>query len=143
MNPNSPHYQFDPNNIGWLHRRQAAGEEIHKDDIIRLLEADPGNANDPLLQDFLLSALTGKLNGKQGRPPMSTQRLLRYQAAISFYEEGLPKFQRELKDGTRVREKYDLEPSKQFAQMVADEFRLGCSGHAFLNTRTVMKKAQQ
>ena len=70
MNPNSPHYQFDPNNIGWLHRRQAAGEEIHKDDIIRLLEADPGNANDPLLQDFLLSALTGKLNGKQGRPPM-------------------------------------------------------------------------
>ena len=104
MNPNSPHYQFDPNSIGWLHRRHAAGEEIRKDDIIRLLAADPGNANDPLLQDLLLPALTGKLNGKRGRPPMSTERLLRYQAAMSYYEEGLPQFQGELKDGTRVRE---------------------------------------
>ena len=128
---------------GWLHHRHRTGEEIRKDDIIRLLEADPDNANDPLLQDYLLPALTGKLNGKQGRPPMSIERVLRYQAAISYYEEGLPKFQRELKDGTRVREKYDLEPSVQFAQAVADEFHLGCSGHAFLNTRTVMNKARQ
>lgn len=143
MNPNSPDYHFDPTSIGWLHRRHATGEEVRKEDIIRLLEADPNNANDPLLQDFLLPALAGKLNGKRGRPPTSPERLLRYQAAISYYEEGLPKFQRELKDGTRVRKKYDLEPSVQFAQMVADEFRLGCSGHAFLNTRTVMNKARQ
>lgn len=143
MNPNSPHFQFDPNSIGWLHRRHATGEEIRKEDIIRLLEADPDNANDPLLQDFLLPALAGKLNGKRGRPPTSSERLLRYQAAMSFYEEGLAEFQRELKDGTRVREKYDLEPSVQFAQKVADEFHLGCSGHAFLNTKSVMKKALQ
>ena len=109
MNPNSPDYHFDPTRIGWLHRRHATGEEVRKEDIIRLLEADPNNANDPLLQDFLLPALAGKLNGKRGRPPTSPERLLRYQAAISYYEEGLPKFQRELKDGTRVRKKYDLE----------------------------------
>lgn len=143
MNPNSPHYQFDPNSIGWLHRRHARGEEIRKDDIIRLLETDPDNANDPLLQDFLLPALAGKLNGKRGRPPMSSGRMLRYQAAMSLYEERLAEFKRERKDGTRVREPYDVEPSVQVAQTVADEFRLGCSGHAFLNTRTVMKKARQ
>lgn len=143
MNPNSPYYRFDPSSIGWLHRRHAEREEIRKEDIIRLLEADPDNANDPLLQDLLLPALTGKLNGKPGRPPMSTERLLRYEAAISFYEEGLAEFQRELKDGTRVHEKYDPEPSVQFAQKVADEFRLGCSGRAFLNTKSIMKKSRQ
>ncbi len=143
MDPNSPHFQFDPNSIGWLHRRHAAGDEIRKEDIIRLLEADPDNANDPLLQDFLLPALSGKLNGKRGRPPMSTERLLRYQAAMSLYEERLAEFQRERKDGTQVREPYDVEPSVQVAQTVADEFRLGCSGHAFLNTKSIMKKARQ
>ena len=54
MNPNSPHYQFDPNSIGWLHRRHKAKDKILKEDIVRLLEANPENATDPVLQRYLL-----------------------------------------------------------------------------------------
>lgn len=66
MDPESPYHHFDPSSIGWLHRRHAAGDTIRKEDIIRLLDADPSNADDPLLQDYLLPALRGELNGKRG-----------------------------------------------------------------------------
>lgn len=143
MHPDSPYYQFDPSSIGWLHRRHAAGEVIRKDDIIRLLEANPDNADDPLLQDYLAPALKGELNGKPGRPAITAVKLYRYQAAWSFYEERLAQFQRERDDGTRVREPYEEEPSMQVAQEVADEFALGCTGRSFLNRISLMKNAQQ
>lgn len=143
MNKNSLEYLFDPNSIGWLHRLHQKGEPIRKEDIIRLLEADPDNANDPLLQDHLLPALKGKLNGKRGRPPMTLGRWALYLAARFAYEERLPEFQRERKDGTRVRERSEKEPSVQLAQMVADEFKLGCTGRSFLNVISHMKKAEQ
>lgn len=143
MHPESPDYQFDPSSIGWLHRRHAAGEVICKDDIIRLLEADPDNAHDPLLQDYLVPALKGELNGKRGRPAMTPLKLLRYQAARSLYDERLVQFQRERDDGTRVREPYEEEPSVQVAQEVANEFFLGCTGRGFLNRISLMKNAEQ
>lgn len=143
MHPESPYYPFDPSSIGWLHRRHAAGEVIRKDDIIRLLEANPDNADDPLLQDYLVPALKGELNGTPGRPAMTPVKLLRYQAAWSLYEERLAQFQRERDDGSRVRKPYEEEPSVQVAQAVADEFFLGCTGRGFLNRISVMKKPEQ
>ncbi len=143
MHPESPYYEFDPSSINWLHRRHAAGEVIRKDDIIRLLEANPGNADAPLLQDYLVPALKGELNGKRGRPAMTSAKLMRYQAARSLYEERLAQFHRERDDGTRMREPYEEEPSVQVAQEVANAFCLGCTGRGFLNRISVMKKAQQ
>ena len=143
MNPNTIHYMFDPNSIGWLHHRHKERKEIRKEDIIRLLEEDADNVLDPLLQDYLLPALKGELNGKRGRPPLSLGRRVRYYAASMAYEERLAEFQRERDEGVRVREANELEPSIQVAQEVADEFQLGCSGRSLLNVISRMKKAEQ
>ena len=143
MNPNSPDYQFDPNSIGWLHRRHNAKDKILKEDIVRLLEANPDNASDPVLQCYLLPALKGKLKGDRGRPRASMGGIARYWVAWTIYLERLAEFHRELRDGTRVREKYTEEPSIQIADEVAKEFGLRCSGRSFLNKISVMKKAEQ
>ena len=142
MNPNSPDYQFDPNSIGWLHRRHNAKDKILKEDIVRLLEANPDNVSDPVLQRYLLPALKGELKGNRGRPRSSFGRIARYWVAWTIYMERLADFHQELLDGTRARKKYDVEPSIQVADEVAKEFGLRCSGRAFLTRISLMKKAE-
>lgn len=140
MHPNSPYYHYDPDSIGWLHRRHRQGMEICKADIVRLIRVDAAHASDPVLQAYLLPALEDRLNGKRGRPAMTMGKLWRYPAAYDEYVERLAEFHRERKAGKRMREAYDEEPSIQVAQQVADDFRLGCTGRAFLNRISQLKR---
>lgn len=140
MYPESPYYLFDPSSIGWLHRRHAAGEVIRKDDIIRLLEADPDNASDPLLQNYLVPALKGELNGKRGRPPRTFGRKLKLWLASHEYQERLAVYRAGRRGRSNRRNRSDLEPSVVIAGEVAREFRLGCTGRGFLNEISRMKK---
>lgn len=142
MHKTSPYYEFDRGSIGSLYRRHEKGDEILKEDIIALLEADPDNANDPLLQDYLLPALKGELKPKRGRKPDTMERLLRYEAAMLSYDEHLAAFQRDRAEGRRKREPYEREPSIQVAEEVIAEFSLYCSPPSFLNRISIMKKAR-
>ncbi len=140
MSPDSIYYCFDPDSIGWLHRRHRMGIEVRADDIMRLLRVDVAHASDPVLQEYLLPALEGKLNGKRGRPAMTPGKLWRYIAAYGDYVERLGEFRDDRQAGKRVREAYEEEPSLQVAQEVADDFCLGCTGRAFLNRISQLKK---
>ncbi|PKB13522.1 hypothetical protein B0I00_3324 [Novosphingobium kunmingense] len=141
MHKSSPYYEFDRRSIGSLHRRHQKGEEILKEDIIALLEADPDNADDPLLQDYLLPALKGELKPNRGRKPDTMERLLRFQAAMREYDERLAAFQRDRAEGRRKREPYEREPSIQVAEEVIATFSLHCSPPSFLNRISIMRKA--
>ncbi|WP_084690886.1 DNA methyltransferase [Sphingomonas sp. SRS2] len=64
MHHASPHFQFDPSSIGWLHRRNRNGEEVTASDLHRLLIADPTNGADPVMHGYLLDVCTGGLTVK-------------------------------------------------------------------------------
>lgn len=139
MHPDSPHYQFDPTSIGWLHRQDRRGDQIRSDDIMRLLKADSSNAADTVMQKYLLPALEGKLNGKRGRSANPPAKGLRFQAAARTYVELLAEFKRQRKAGERPRKPYEREPSIQMAEQVIEEFHLGLTPHAFFNQFSKLK----
>lgn len=50
MSPDSPHYQFDPESLGWLHRKVKEEDYITPADLARIGQADRSAFTDPVYQ---------------------------------------------------------------------------------------------
>lgn len=90
--PNSPHFQFDPSSVGWLHRRVQQGDAITNEDLACILEANPELVQDAIFRKQVLLALRGELQGVRGRPtrpPLNDRDL----AMLVAYEDLLPRLQ--------------------------------------------------
>lgn len=140
MDKTSPYYLFDPDSIGWLKRLHEKDESVSKADVIRLLEADPDHANDPLLQQYVLKALKGELKGKPGRQTTSIVQGVRFLMAQDEYERLLARINGRRKNVKGARTKYPNELSIRLADAVARKWRLRCSGRSFLNRISLTKK---
>lgn len=138
MNPNSPHYLFDPESIGWLHRKHKKKEPIYKEDIIRLLTVDPSNAADTVLQQYLLPALTDRLNRPRGRPKHDPRYLVRLTMADILIEDRAKEIAVERRRA-RTGEKGRKEPRLQAAEEVARFLNLSIGGRALLNAISAHK----
>jgi len=88
----SPYYNYDPTSIGWLHRRAEGGEEILNADVAQIVEANPALVPDPVLRDYVVRGLAGKLKAKRGRK-RGTARMLRDLYIVALYEDLLPRLQ--------------------------------------------------
>jgi hypothetical protein len=86
MHTNSPHYLFHRDSPGWLIRRSAKGEHISKEDVVRVLKADPTCALHPVVADLMRKALLEELPKKRGRKRGPARRLKELYV-LTIYEE--------------------------------------------------------
>jgi len=86
--PNSPHYQFDPSSVGWLHRRAKEDSQVLNADIVRIIEANPALVPDEILREHIVRGLQKKLKAKRGRK-RTTKRILKEHYIAASYEHRL------------------------------------------------------
>ena len=86
--PNSPHYQFDPASVGWLHRRARNKEQVLDADLIRIVEANPDLVPDVVLRSLIVRGLKNELKAKRGRK-RTTARMLKEAYIAASYEHRL------------------------------------------------------
>lgn len=69
MSPDSPHYQFDPDSVGRLHRKVEKEDFVTPANLAQIGNADRGAFADPVYQEQVLLVLEGRLPARRGRPP--------------------------------------------------------------------------
>lgn len=139
MDPNSPHYLFDPDSIGWLHRRDERGEEVGPADLRRLLQADAANGADPIMVQYLLAHLDGGLARKPGRRSLEPSRANKLMIAEFAIEERAEEIKAERKGIDRNQLRAELEPSVQAAEEIGEWLGLP-KGRTLLNLISARKK---
>ena len=80
MDADSPHFRWDPNSIGWLHRRLEEGEQVTAHDVARIVENNAALVSDPVLRDLVVRACRGELKKRPGRP---RDRLLEHRLMLA------------------------------------------------------------
>lgn len=88
-NENSPYYGYDPESLGWLHRRDEDGSEILSADIVRIIKANPELVTDVILRDYVVRGLEAGLKAKRG-PKATISQLARNYATVDLYNYWLP-----------------------------------------------------
>lgn len=96
IDPNSPHFQFDPSSVGWVHRRAKDGKQILNADLIRIIQANPDLVPDDTLRDHVLRALKKPLPAKRGKKRKSRQELKELYI-VATYEDLLPRLRERMK----------------------------------------------
>ncbi|MGB5484824.1 hypothetical protein [Parasphingorhabdus sp.] len=86
--PNSPHHQFDPSSVGWLHRRSKEGGQILSADVMRIIEANHHLVPDDILREHVVLGLQMKLKAKRGRK-RTTARMLKELYIAAAYSHRL------------------------------------------------------
>ena len=138
MSLNSPAYLFDPDSIGWLHRKVGKGDFITAADLARIGDADRNAFADPVLQDQVLLALEGRLPTRRGRPPEHPRVGSKITMADVLIEDRVAQIRAERKaSGTRG----EREPRIQAAEELARSLRLNMSAEALLNRISAQKNA--
>jgi hypothetical protein len=123
--PNSPHHQFDPSSVGWLHRRAKNGENITNPDLIRVIQASPNLIPDKLLRDYIINALIKPLNATPGPKPRFPLRLKNY-VILEMYEDLVPRLQKRAERRKRngyKKGRADYAPSELASVLLGRRFR--------------------
>lgn len=137
MSPDSPHYQFDPESIGWLHRKVKKEDFVTPADLARIGNADRSAFADPVFQEQVLLVLEGRLPTRRGRPPEDSMMWWKTVMADVLIEERAAEIRAE-RNGAHDRG--SLEPRVQAAQEVALNLRMNMSAEALLNRISALKK---
>lgn len=124
MHPSSPHYQFHPDSIGWLHRKHKQGGVILQEDVARILDADPDSYDDPTMRTYMFRLARGELKPRRGRPSRSAEELFCIGVAAQLLNEVTEEIREErraagIKGGRTV-----LEPCVEAANRLSDELWL-------------------
>jgi hypothetical protein len=138
INPNSPHYLFDPSSLGWLHRRHGNKDEITAADLTRILKADPTTGSDPVMAYYIIEHLEGRLKAKRGRKSLSSARL----GKIIIASVLVPMWTEEIKAERRGKDRLHLRSQKDPAVQAAEEVGryLGIpGGRSLLNAISAQK----
>jgi hypothetical protein len=138
MNSKSPHYQFDPDSIGWLHRRHNNDEEVRPGDLERLLTADPAYGADPVMNSYLLEHLGGRLKLRRGPKPRGVFFNARLMVAEDVIKERAAQIKAECKGIDRNSQRSQLEPCVEAANQVGPWLGLP-GGRALLNLISALK----
>jgi len=137
MSPDSPHYQFDPNSVGWLHRKVEKEDFVTPADLARIGNTDRSAFADPVYQEQVLLALDGRLPTRRGRPTEDPMMWWKTVMADVLIEERAAEIRAE-RNGAHDRG--SLEPRVQAAQEVALNLRMNMSAEALLNRISALKK---
>ena len=140
--PHSIHYVFDRDSIGWLHRRHERGEEISKEDVIRLWEAADENQTDPLLRHYVSLTMKGQLKGRSGRPKRTAQQLMKLRIADVLVEECASDIREERRARGVVPGRVLLEPRREAAGKVARYLEMNISDLSLLNAISLMNNGR-
>jgi hypothetical protein len=68
VNKNSPYYLWDPTSIGWLERCFATGSHVSKQDVKRVLDANPDLASDSSVLAWIRATRAQQPRKPAGRP---------------------------------------------------------------------------
>jgi hypothetical protein len=139
LNPNSIHYMFDPESVGWIHRRHERGEEILPADLSRVLSANPATGSDPIMVHYLLEQLAGRLKPKRGRKSLEPSRANKLMIAEFAIEERAKEIRAERKGIDRNLLRAELDPSVQAANEIGRWLGLP-TGRTLLNLISTRKK---
>lgn len=120
----SPHYQYEPDSIGWLHRRAREAGQILNSDLVRLIEANPELVADDVVRDFVVRGLKGELKARRGRKAASPYRARNF-LILDMYEDLVPRLQaradrRKVKGHRKARA--DFAPAELACALIADRF---------------------
>jgi hypothetical protein len=137
MSPDSPHYQFDPDSLGWLHRKVKEEDYVTPADLARIGQADRSAFADPVYQEQVLLTLEGRLPTRLGRPPEDPMMWWKTVMADVLVEDRAAEIRAE-RNGSHDRG--SLEPRVQAAQEVALNLRMNMSAEALLNRISALKK---
>lgn len=133
MPNNSPFALWDPARASSLSNRIAHGLNVMPDDLIAILEGDPGCVPDPLLREMLLKDLRRKLRAPKGRRPISHVRKMLIQAAKQWVKADAQALREEIAAGKRKRTRGDDSPTKMAADAIAGWLPGNTSGRTLLN----------
>ena len=122
--PNSPHYQFDPASVGWLHRRAKQGDQILNADLVRIIAENPDLVPDETVRDYVIRGLQNDLKAKRGRK--SKPYHLRERYIIATYEHLLPWLQARMARERQGRRKArgDLGPAELLYELIGKRFSM-------------------
>jgi hypothetical protein len=137
MSPDSPHYQFDPDSVGWLHRKVEKEDFVTPADLARIGNTDRSAFADPIYQEQVLLALQGTLPTRPGRPPEDPMMWWKTVVADVLVEDRAAEIRAERKG---VHHRGELEPRIQAAQEVALNLRMNMSPGSLLNRISGLKK---
>lgn len=121
--PKSPHYQFDPASVGWLHRRAEQGDQIFNADLVRIIEENPGLVPDKTVRELVLRGLQNDLKAKRGRK-RTTSRMMREQYIVAIYDHLLPWIQARiaLQRNGRMKARGALGPAELLYDLIGKRF---------------------
>ncbi|BBD98866.1 hypothetical protein SAMIE_1023670 [Sphingobium amiense] len=147
MAPNSPHYQFDPSSIGWLHRKVAlqrqgreSGVFVTAADLKRIAEADPSVFTDPVFQEQIRLALEDRLPTRTGRLPADPVLWFRTLMADILIEDLAEEIRAERRAGGRKRLRGDWEPRVEAAEKISADLCMHMTGRSLLNRISAQKR---
>lgn len=119
-NENSPYYRYDPESLGWLHRRDEDNSEILSADVVRIIKANPELITDAILREYVVRGLEAGLKAKRG-PKTTFSQIARNYATVDLYNYWLPRIEkrkhRERSRGAK-RKRSDMS-STELAQAIA------------------------
>lgn len=137
MSPDSPHYQFDPDSVGWLHRKVKNKDFVTLIDLARIGNADRSAFADLIYQEQVLLALEGRLPTRRGRPPEDPMMWWKTVMADVLVEDRAAEIRAE-RNGAHDRG--SLEPRQQAAEEIAHGLRMNMSGETLINRISALKK---
>lgn len=137
MNPNSPHFLFDPTSPGWLKRKLRNGEYVSPADVARVIELNPGCERDPAIREHNIRCLNGDVRKPRGRRRLSAGRLARIYVAGVLVQEQIVEWRQGI-GGDLPRKGRG---QKSFSEAAYDKFglALGLSGPALANALSSLK----
>lgn len=123
--PNSPHFQFDPSSVGWVHRRAQNGEQILNADLIRIIEANPELIPDDTLRGLVVRGLKKPLPAKRGRK-RKFERELKELYIVATYEHLLPRLRERMKRerGGKRKVRGTSGPAELLCELIADRYEM-------------------
>lgn len=122
----SPFYEWDASNPGWVHRRARKGEQILNADLVRIIEANPNLVPDVIVRGLIVRGLKGELKAKRGRK-RTTARMLKEAYIAACYEHRLAWLQaRAAKRKVRGIRKLPVEhaPAELACELTGREFHM-------------------
>lgn len=141
MSPNSPFYLFDPESIGWLHRKVENGDFITGADLARIGNADPSTFADPVFQEQALLGLDNRLPVRRGCPPEHPIVWWKTLFAAFLIHDRAAEIRVARKADGKGFERGSPGPRQQAAEEIARGFRMHMSGQALLNRISAQKNA--
>ena len=119
----SPYYLYDPESLGWLHRRVDENGDVLNADVVRIIEANTELVPDQILRDHIVLGLENGLKAKRGRK-RKPSRMLKELYIVATYESLLPQMQARCKRQRNGKQKPrgSLGPAEVLYELIGKRF---------------------